>query len=310
MPNRYVREAAIKSKAVNSLSWQGEVFWRRMLNLVDDFGRYSADPEELRADVFPRQLEKVREADISRLLLECEQAGLLFRFSANAKWYLVINQWEQGRAKKSKYPVPPDNICKHLLTHTYDGLQMFPTPTPTPTLTPAPTTERESAEAMPVSENKAERPLAAGIPPEVPKEPPFAEAVVPTWDEVKAMAAMPTCGVPEDDARKFFDYYNANNLWQNRHGRPVNVLNSLIVWFNRSKTMNTSNPAKPVRPAGAPTLTQVNEYARTKFDDPVRATTFAADFYRFWNDPKRGWKAMGKAIDWQIKFSEPMAKQR
>ena len=116
MPNRYIREAAIKSKAVNTLSWQGEVFWRRLLNVVDDFGRYTADPDVLRADVFPRQLDKVREADISRLLAECEKAGLLFRFEANAKWYLVINQWEQGRAKKSKYPTPPDNICKHLQT--------------------------------------------------------------------------------------------------------------------------------------------------------------------------------------------------
>lgn len=141
MPNRYIREAAIRSKGVNQLSWQAEVFWRRLLNVVDDFGRHHADPELLRADVFPRQLEKVRVADIERLIAECEKAVLLFRYEVDSKPFLVLNQWEQGRAKKSRYPDPPSNIGKHLQTHSYEGLQMSPSPTQTqtPSPTPAPT---------------------------------------------------------------------------------------------------------------------------------------------------------------------------
>ena len=60
MPNRYIREAAIESEGVNALSWQGEVFFRRLLNRVDDFGRFTASLALLRANIFPLQLDKVR----------------------------------------------------------------------------------------------------------------------------------------------------------------------------------------------------------------------------------------------------------
>jgi hypothetical protein len=138
MPNRYIREAAIRSRGVNQLSWQAEVFWRRLLNVVDDFGRHHADPELLRADVFPRQLEKVRVADIERLIAECEKAVLLFRYEADSKPFLVLNQWETGRAKKSRWPDPPANIGLHLQTHSYEGIPMSPSPSPSPSQTPTP----------------------------------------------------------------------------------------------------------------------------------------------------------------------------
>lgn len=122
MPNRYIREAAIKSEAVNSLSWQGEVFWRRLINLVDDFGRYTAHLKLLRADVFPLQIDKVSERDVARLLTECGEAGLLFVYKDSAeKPYLVMNKWEKGRAHESQYPPPPDGICEQMKTFVYKG---------------------------------------------------------------------------------------------------------------------------------------------------------------------------------------------
>jgi len=125
MPNRYIREAAIESEGINSLSWIGEVFFRRLLNRVDDFGRYSANPALIRARLFPLQLAKVREAEISRLLAQCEKAGLLFAYSVNSKAYLIINRWEKGRAKRSVYPEPPPDICKHMLTYVFTSKQML-----------------------------------------------------------------------------------------------------------------------------------------------------------------------------------------
>lgn len=124
MPNRYIREAAIKSEAVNSLSWQGEVFWRRLINLVDDFGRYTAHVKLLRADVFPLQIEKVGERDVARLLAECEESGLLFVYSfPDGKRYLQMNKWEKGRAHESQYPDPPADICEQMKTFVYRGKQ-------------------------------------------------------------------------------------------------------------------------------------------------------------------------------------------
>ena len=166
MPNRYVREAAITSKAVNSLSWQAEVFWRRLLNKVDDFGRFTAEPDLLLVEVFPRQLNRVREADIPRLLTDCEKAGLLYRYEAGDKAFLVMNQWECGRAQKSKYPPPPEHICKQMQTHVYNGLQM--SPAPTPTLTPTPNTgisyDKASKPGRRSGETEAGR-VTSGAPP-------------------------------------------------------------------------------------------------------------------------------------------------
>lgn len=119
MPNRYIRESAIESEPVNALSWQGEVFYRRLLNRADDFGRFTANLALLRASLFPLQLEKVSEKDVSRLLKEVEKCGLLFTYQAEGKQLLVIAKWEKGRAKESRYPEPPADICKRLQTYVY-----------------------------------------------------------------------------------------------------------------------------------------------------------------------------------------------
>lgn len=119
MPNRYIRESAIESEAVNRLSWQGEVFYRRLLNRADDFGRFTANLALLRASLFPLQLDKVSDKDVSRLLKEAEESGLLATYGVDGKAYLVIAKWEQGRAKESRYPQPPDDVCKRLQTYVY-----------------------------------------------------------------------------------------------------------------------------------------------------------------------------------------------
>jgi hypothetical protein len=124
VPNRYVRESAIESESVEKLSWQAEVFWRRLLNRVDDFGRFTANPELLRASLFPLRLNKVSAADIGKMLLECEHADLVSTWKGDGgKAYLVLHKWEKGRAKESKYPVPPDAICLRLQTDVNGCLQ-------------------------------------------------------------------------------------------------------------------------------------------------------------------------------------------
>lgn len=120
MPNRYVREDAIESEAVNRLGWQAEVFWRRLINRVDDFGRLTANRELLRASIFPLHLNKVSGAEIGKLLLECEHAGLLSTWKGeDGKEYLAMHKWEKGRAKESKYPEPPVAIRERLQTYVY-----------------------------------------------------------------------------------------------------------------------------------------------------------------------------------------------
>jgi hypothetical protein len=124
MPNRYIRESAIESEAISSLSWEAEVFLRRLFNRVDDYGRISASTQILRASLFPLQLDRVSEKKVESLLVDLEKAGLIGIYQVDSKKFLQVAKWEQGRAKASRYPAPPADICKHLQTYVYGCEQM------------------------------------------------------------------------------------------------------------------------------------------------------------------------------------------
>lgn len=110
MPNRYLRASYVESERVNTLAWQAECFWLRLLVVVDDWGRCEALPRLLRTKLFPLRLDSVREADVARLIAECEKANLIRLYSAAGKEYLQMLKWEIGRAKVSRYPAPPEPI--------------------------------------------------------------------------------------------------------------------------------------------------------------------------------------------------------
>lgn len=107
MPSRVLREAILDSEAVNALSVPAELFYRRLMSVVDDFGRFDARPSVLRSRCYPLRVSAVREADISRWLAECETAGLIALYSADAKQYLLFRKLGEPRAKFSKFPAPP-----------------------------------------------------------------------------------------------------------------------------------------------------------------------------------------------------------
>ena len=93
---------------MNALSDAAEKFFSRLIQKADDFGRYHGNPKLLRPMLYPLQLERVREADLQRLIAECERAGLVRRYEAESKQVLEINKFGQAvRAVKSKFPDPP-----------------------------------------------------------------------------------------------------------------------------------------------------------------------------------------------------------
>lgn len=110
MPNRVLRESILDSEAVNSLSAEAEVFYRRLMSVVDDFGRFDARIPVLRSRLYPLQLEKVREANVERCLAECEAARLVRLYVAGGKQYLTFPKLGEPRAKESKFPPPPDEL--------------------------------------------------------------------------------------------------------------------------------------------------------------------------------------------------------
>lgn len=107
MPNRILRESILDSEAVDQLSVAAEVFYRRLMSVVDDFGRFDARPSVLRSRCYPLRVTTAREADISRWLAECEKAGLIVLYSVDGKQYLLFHKLGEPRAKSSKFPAPP-----------------------------------------------------------------------------------------------------------------------------------------------------------------------------------------------------------
>lgn len=127
MPNRILREGILTSRRVNRLKPQAEVFYRRLMSVVDDFGRYSADPALLRAGCFPLRLDEVREADISRWLAEVQTARLIALYAVEEEPYLELLDFrQQRRALKSKYPPPPADAQQPRSTCVADAQRMHP----------------------------------------------------------------------------------------------------------------------------------------------------------------------------------------
>lgn len=107
MPNRIIREGILTSLRVNALNWEEEVFYRRLLSYVDDFGRCEAHAALLRAALFPLKLDQMREANVERLLTAVERAGLVRLYTVEGKRFLEVDNFRQQTRSASKHPPAP-----------------------------------------------------------------------------------------------------------------------------------------------------------------------------------------------------------
>lgn len=119
MPTRLLREGIVASAQVDKLDWASEVFYRRLMSKVDDFGRCEADPVLLRSDLYPRRVGEISVAQLEEWLAACERATLLRTYEVNGKKYIEYFKLGKPRAKESRFPAPPqsadENVC--LRTH-------------------------------------------------------------------------------------------------------------------------------------------------------------------------------------------------
>ena len=124
MPNRILREGILTSERVASLDWAAEVFYRRLHSIVDDYGRYEAGHQLLRAKCYPLQTDTVRVADIARWMAACQKSGLLLVYAVNGKQYLEVQDFGQQQRTASKYPAPPavDSNCEQMLANAHLGV--------------------------------------------------------------------------------------------------------------------------------------------------------------------------------------------
>lgn len=110
MPNRILRDGVLSSEAVASLGWPAEVLYRRLMSVVDDYGRFSASPKLIRAACYPLQIDKVSDSDIEKWLACVQKAALVRVYPApDGKRYLQIEKFGQQVRSKSKFPGPDDS---------------------------------------------------------------------------------------------------------------------------------------------------------------------------------------------------------
>lgn len=128
MPNRILREGILTSPKVALLDVHEEVFYRRLMSVVDDFGRYHGSPMLLRAACFPLKLDKVTDKDIGKWLAACQAAGLVTYYDVDGMPYVEILNFGTARAKKSKFPDPPESAsnCTQTQTDASNCTQMRP----------------------------------------------------------------------------------------------------------------------------------------------------------------------------------------
>lgn len=110
MATRILRDGILTSERVNSLDWEAEVFYRRLMSIGDDFGLFDARPTILRPSLYPLKLDQMRETNIQRCLDDCSAAGLVRLYEVKGKPYGVIVNYGQRIRKESKpkYPVTPE----------------------------------------------------------------------------------------------------------------------------------------------------------------------------------------------------------
>ena len=123
MPNRILRPW-VDSEAVNSLSDAAEVFFVRLIQCADDYGRFYGTPMLLKSYLFP--LKDKRVADISRWIAECVKAGLIADYEVAGKRFVEIRKFNQRMRLKgeSKFPAPPSNDSQMTVMCPPDDGQM------------------------------------------------------------------------------------------------------------------------------------------------------------------------------------------
>lgn len=118
MPSRIVREAINSSQRVNRLSPGAELLYRRLISVVDDYGRFYASPITVRGACWPTNPEKVGHTEVVAWLTECTigPRPLIVLYEVDGAKYLLIDEFGQQQRSKSKFPPPPTQSVRELIS--------------------------------------------------------------------------------------------------------------------------------------------------------------------------------------------------
>jgi hypothetical protein len=175
MPSRIVREGINSSRAVSDLSEPSQLFYRTLLLVVDDFGRFEKDLDVIRAICFPRQLDRWPTDRINQCLKEISEArtdkgkNLLtfYRDTETSKEFLLLENFQQRCQRKSKYPAPP-GFHDVKTVKGYEMRRGNPPPDDGDEITPAKQPQRQQPPATTPPPPQRTKPAVVAAPPPAP----------------------------------------------------------------------------------------------------------------------------------------------
>lgn len=147
MPQRFLRPGITTSERFNKLDWMAQSFYLRLITLVDDYGRFEANPMLLKSLAFPFNPDITCE----QLLSMCDQlhAGdMAVFYTVDGKKYLQLNRWQERARSASKFPACSDITCEQLLSS--DSKCLSPSSSPPSSSSPgtAPCKKLSASEAI------------------------------------------------------------------------------------------------------------------------------------------------------------------
>lgn len=106
MPQRFLRPGITNSGRWNSVSFEAQSLFIRILTLVDDFGRYDARIPILHGQCFALRND-IKPQRTAALRSELQASKLIEVYAVEDREYLQITQWqERARTERSKFPNP------------------------------------------------------------------------------------------------------------------------------------------------------------------------------------------------------------
>ncbi len=135
MPQRFLRPGITTSERWNSVSFEAQSLYIRILTLVDDFGRYDARIPILHGQCFALRND-IKPQRTAALRSELHAASLVVVYEVCGKEYLEVTQWqERARCERSKYPdplpIPQDSAAERSGTQpSAASLAIASTPSP------------------------------------------------------------------------------------------------------------------------------------------------------------------------------------
>ena len=126
MPNRIIKESICVSEDIDRLTWFEEVLFYRLLVNCDDYGRFDGRITIIKNRLFPLK-DTITRKNIENAINKLARVGLVCLYEIYGKPFLFLPTWNEHqsvRAKTSKYPEPPEIICKQMISNDFNCKQV------------------------------------------------------------------------------------------------------------------------------------------------------------------------------------------